>query len=143
MPWSLHRSLDGGAFEPVGPAPSADRCKTVARDLHREAVGRSRFRIFDPADRLAFFCDGRHPKMDWRWGDLTARTVLDARDRAGGATWRPEPGDVVWFLKSMRLVRIVEALPDDRFDVERVDNGKALYATLDGLAPREAFQEVE
>ena len=47
-------------------------------------------------------------------------------------------GDVVWFTKPMRKVRIVECLKDKyygqaMFTVERVDNGKQMTATENGL----------
>jgi hypothetical protein len=49
-------------------------------------------------------------------------------------------GDRVWFLKSVRLVIVLEVIPKRRpkddwnYIVERVDNGKQLYATEDGLS---------
>lgn len=47
-------------------------------------------------------------------------------------------GDVVWFTKSMRKVRIIERLKDKyygqaMFTVERIDNGKQMTATETGL----------
>jgi hypothetical protein len=47
-------------------------------------------------------------------------------------------GDVVWFTKSMRKVRIIERLKDKycgqaMFTVERIDNGKQMTATEAGL----------
>jgi hypothetical protein len=49
-----------------------------------------------------------------------------------------KPGDVVWFTKSMRKVRIIERLKDKyygqaMFTVERIDNGKQMTATENGL----------
>ncbi len=43
-------------------------------------------------------------------------------------------GQVAWFLKSMRLVRVVRHWPDG-YSVARVDTGKELFATRQGLAP--------
>ncbi|MBA3534114.1 MAG: hypothetical protein H0T73_19505 [Ardenticatenales bacterium] len=43
-------------------------------------------------------------------------------------------GQVAWFLKSMRLVRVVQRWPDG-YSVARVDTGKQLFTTRQGLAP--------
>lgn len=44
-------------------------------------------------------------------------------------------GQLVWFLKSMAMCSFVEYQPSGLVTVERVDNGKRLTATRDGIAP--------
>ncbi len=43
-------------------------------------------------------------------------------------------GQRVWFLKSMRMCRVVEAHDDGTYTVEIMDSGKRLVATSEGLA---------
>lgn len=38
-----------------------------------------------------------------------------------------EIGQMVWFLKSMRMCRVVEAKPDGSYTVEVLDSGKRLF----------------
>lgn len=57
--------------------------------------------------------------------------------------WAPKLGEVCWFTKSMRMVKVVELADPKRkhypgYTVERIDSGKQLYVELDGLAPKDA-----
>jgi len=46
-----------------------------------------------------------------------------------------ESGQPVWFTKSMRLCTVVEGHADGTYTVERVDTGKRMMATKEGLKP--------
>jgi hypothetical protein len=53
----------------------------------------------------------------------------------------PAVGERAWFTKSMRLVDITEDLGEGNWTVARVDNGKTMTATTDGLLETTKYRE--